>query len=97
MKQGAIWTDQYAVHSPDDSNLWLDLVMYASIMDDELAAILIYLRNAGTKLVQNEKYGYRLVPVVNETGWESAAQYKEETKYLKPFQKQLEYCLRKLK
>lgn len=97
MKRGAIWTDQFAEHSPADSDLWLDLIMYASIMDDELASILVYLRNAGTKLEKNEKYGYRLVPVINQYGWESVTQYKEESANLKPYQKQLEYCLRKLK
>ncbi len=97
MKHGAEWKDQYAEHSPEDSDLWLDLVMYASIMNDDLAAILIYLRNTGTVLVKNEKYGYRLKPIIGETGWESERQYKQEALYLKPYQEQLVYCLKKLK
>lgn len=96
MKHGAIWKDTFAEHSPEDSDLWLDLVMYASVINDDLAAILIYLRNAGTVLQKNDKYGYRLVPVINEHGWESVGQYKKEALELKPYQEQLVYCLRKL-
>jgi len=96
MKHGAEWKDLYAKYSPNDSDLWLDLVMYASIMSDDLAAILVYLRNAGTVLEKSEKYGYRLKPVIGDDGWESMEQYKQETVDLKPFQEQLVYCLRKL-
>jgi hypothetical protein len=65
-------------------------------MNDDLAAILVYLRNSGTKLVKNEKYGYRLVPVISDHAWNSMEQYRQESKDLKPFQEQLVYCLRKL-
>lgn len=91
-----VWKDQFAVHSPDDSDLWLDLVMYASVMDEEFAAILIYLRNAGTKLVQNDKYGYRLTPIIGDNGWQSMEQYKRESQYLNPYKTQLVFCLKKL-
>ena len=92
-----VWKDQFgAKHSPEDSNLWLDLVMYASIMDEDLAAILIYLRNAGTKLVRNNKYGYRLAPVIGDIGWQSMDQYKKESQYLNPYKTQLVFCLKKL-
>lgn len=91
-----VWKDQFAVHSPDDSDLWLDLVMYASVMDEEFAAILIYLRNAGTKLVQNDKYGYRLIPIIGDNGWQSMEQYKRESQYLNPYKTQLVFCLKRL-
>lgn len=91
-----IWKDQFSVHSPEDSDLWLDLVMYASVMDTDFAAILIYLRNAGTRLVDNDKYGYKLVPVVGDNGWQSMEQYKKESQYLKPYKTQLVFCLKKL-
>jgi len=96
MKHGAEWKDQYADKSPEDSDLWLNLVMYASIMSDDLAAILIYLRNTGTVLKKSKNFGYRLVPVIGKDGWESMEQYKQESLYLKPFQEQLVYCLRKI-
>ena len=96
MRHGAEWKDTFAEHSPNDSDLWLDLVMYASIMNDDLAAILIYLRNAGTVLEKDVKYGYRLKPVINEYGWETMEQYKQESLYLNPFREQLIHCLRKL-
>lgn len=92
----AIWKDTFAEHSPEDSELWLDLVMFASVMNDDLAAILIYLRNAGTQLKSDNKYGYRLVPVIGITGWESQEQYQQEALYLKPYRTQLIHCLRKL-
>ena len=96
MKHGAEWKDTFAEQSPCDSDLWLDLIMYASVMNDDLAAILIYLRNTGTVLEKNDKYGYRLKPIIGDNGWESMEQYKQESLYLKPFQEQLVYCLRKL-
>ena len=96
MRHGAEWKDTFADKSPNDSDLWLDLVMYASVMNDDLAAILIYLRNTGTVLEKDDKYGYRLKPVIGNDGWESMAQYKQESLYLKPFREQLIYCLRKL-
>ena len=96
MRHGAEWQDIFAEQSPEDSDLWLDLIMYASVMNDDLAAILVYLRNSGTKLVKNEKYGYRLVPVISDHAWNSMEQYKQESRDLKPFQEQLVYCLRKL-
>lgn len=96
MKHGAEWKDTFAEHSPGDSDLWLDLIMYASVMNDDLAAILIYLRNTGTVLEKNDKYGYRLKPIIGDNGWESMEQYKQESLYLKPFREQLVYCLRKL-
>ena len=96
MRHGAEWQDIFAEQSPEDSDLWLDLIMYASVMNDDLAAILVYLRNSGTKLVKNEKYGYRLVPVISDYAWNSMEQYKQESRDLKPFQEQLVYCLRKL-
>lgn len=96
MRHGAEWQDIFAEQSPEDSDLWLDLIMYASVMNDDLAAILVYLRNSGTKLVKNDKYGYRLVPVISDHAWNSMEQYKQESRDLKPFQEQLVYCLRKL-
>ena len=83
-------------HSEGDSDLWLDLFMYADNVDEDLAARLVYLRNAGTKLVPHSKYGYKLVPVIGEHGWQSMEQYKEEAKCLNPYKSQLVFCLKKL-
>ena len=83
-------------YSQEDSDLWLDLFMYADNMDEDLAARLVYLRNAGTQLKPSQKFGYKLVPVIGKHGWESMEQYKEESKCLNPYKQQLVFCLRKL-
>lgn len=92
----AIYTDTFFTVSPDDSDLWLDLFMHADKIDPYLAGMLQYLRNSGTKLEKDERFGYRLVPVIGADGWESMAQYKQETEYLKPYRSQLILILKKL-
>lgn len=92
----AIYTDTFYPVSPDDSDLWMDLFMYADKLDPDMAAILQYLRNSGTKLVKHNKWGYRLVPHVGPEGWESEEQYKREAEYLKPYRAQLVMMLKKL-
>ncbi len=95
-ESGAIYSDTFYNVSPEDSDLWMDLFMYADILDPYFAGILQYLRNSGTKLVKDEKFGYRLVPYVGDKGWESVKQYKQEVEYLKPYRTQLVMILRKL-
>lgn len=95
-ESGAIYSDTFYTISPEDSDLWMDLFMYADILDPYFAGVLQYLRNTGTKLVKDERFGYRLVPVIGADGWESMAQYKQETEYLKPYRSQLILILKKL-
>ena len=83
-------------YSKEDSDLWLDLFMYADRIDEDLAARLVYLRNSGTQLKPHKKYGYKLVPVIGDHGWESMEQYKQESQCLNPYKKQLVFCLQKL-
>ena len=92
----AIYTDTFHTVSPGDSDLWLDLFMYADRVDPDMAAILQYLRNSGTRLVKHDKWGYRLVPHVGPEGWESEEQYRQEAEYLKPYRTQLVMILKKL-
>ena len=92
----SIYSDTFYTVSPEDSDLWMDLFMYADILDPYFAGVLQYLRNTGTKLVKDERFGYRLVPVIGADGWESMAQYKQETEYLKPYRNQLILILKKL-
>ena len=91
-----IYTDTFYVVSPADSDLWLDLFMMADIVDPDLAARLQYLRNAGTKLEADAKWGYRLVPYVGDEGWRTVAEYQREAECLKPYRAQLVMILRKL-
>ena len=91
-----IYTDTFYNVSPADSDLWLDLFMLADVIDPDLAARLQYLRNAGTKLVADEKWGYRLVPYVGAEGWQSEAEYRREVECLKPYRTQLVFVLKKL-
>jgi len=92
-----IYADTFHNVSPGDSDLWLELFMMADKLDPELAAILQWLRNAGTKLAPDKKYGYRLVPYVGDEGWSSEAEYKQESKALQPYRNQLVMILGKLR
>ena len=97
MREAAsIYSDTFYTVSPEDSDLWMDLFMYADILDPYFAGVLQYLRNTGTKLVKDERFGYRLVPVIGADGWESMEFYKQETEYLKPYRSQLILILKKL-
>jgi len=91
-----IYADTFYEVSPEDSDIWLDVLMLADVYDPNLASILQYLRNTGTKLERDDKFGYRLVPYVGKEGWESLAQYKQEVEYLKPYRTQLVMILKKL-
>lgn len=91
-----IYSDTFYNVSPDDSDLWLELFMLADVYDPELAAILQYLRNTGTQLKPDSKWGYKLVPFIGDEGWSSMAEYKRESAALKPYRSQLIICLRKL-
>ena len=92
-----IYADTFHTVSPEDSERWMDLFMLADMIDPEFAAILQYLRNTGTKLVKDKKWGYRLVPHIGVDGWQTADEYKRESKYLLPYKNQLAIALKKLK
>ena len=92
----AIYADTFHNVSPGDSDLWLDLFMMADKFDPELAGILQWLRNTGTLLKPDDKFGYRLVPWVGDEGWSSEAEYRQESVALKPYRTQLIMMLRKL-
>ena len=93
----AIYADTFHDISPKDSDLWMDLFMMADKFDPEMAGILQWLRNTGTTLVEDKKFGYRLVPFVGDEGWSSEAEYKQESQALKPYTTQLVMMLRKLR
>ena len=92
----SIYADTFHNVSQDDSDLWLDLFMLADVVDPDLAARLQYLRNAGTKLVKDAKWGYKLVPHVGPEGWQTVAEYQKEAECLKPYRSQLIMILKKL-
>lgn len=92
----AIYKDTFANVSPGDSDLWLDLFMYADRIDPELAGILQWLRNTGTMLKPDAKWKYKLVPYVGDNGWSSKEEYQKESVALKPYRSQLILMLAKL-
>ena len=64
--------------------LWLTLFMIADRHSRELAHILEFLRNSGTVLEPNRRFGYILKPIVGENGWPSLADYDREKQALGP-------------
>lgn len=92
----ATYVDTFHDVSPGDSDLWMDLFLYADVVDPELAAILQWLRNSGTVLVKDSKWKYKLAPYVGPEGWSSEAEYRKESVALKPYRNQLVLILKKL-
>lgn len=92
----AIYKDTFSAVSPNDSDLWLDLFLYADRVDPEFAGILQWLRNTGTMLKPDAKWKYKLVPYIGDDGWSSKEEYQKESVALKPYRTQLIMILKKL-
>lgn len=86
---GTVISDPYQRWHPQDTDLWLRLLSKANAVNTELYAILDYLRGAGTVLVKNSKFGYKLQPLINENAWQSIEQYQAESIYLQPYKSDL--------
>lgn len=86
---GTVISDPYQRWHPQDSDLWLRLLSKAHGVNSELYAILDYLRGAGTILVKDSKFGYKLQPLINENAWQSFEQYQAESIYLQPYKNEL--------
>lgn len=93
---GPAVSDPYEYHLAD-RDLWLKLLADARSENFELFAILQYLRGAGTALVKDTKFGYRLQPLIGNNAWSSQAEYDREKQYLRPYMGTLMKLLRCLK
>lgn len=76
---GIEFHDDYYKYSPNDSNLWLKMFELAEKnYPGELYSILMYVRNTGAVLIQNDEYGYIIRPVIGVNGWANQAEYEQE-------------------
>ena len=89
------YPDHYKEH-PADHDLWVRLLMKASLRDENFASILSYLRDTGCILEQSDRYGYIIKPVIGDKGWTSKAEYDREKKPLGEYQDLLLELLRTL-
>jgi len=83
--------------APADSLLWVRLLTAAKKVDLDFAARLLFLRGAGCSLVPNEKTGFRLEPVIDETGcngWIDQELYDIEKQCLWPYRHKLTELLK---
>lgn len=99
-EMGTVIRDPYCfLHNdtPEDSDLWLDLLMMAHESNFELFAILDYLRGTGVRLVKSPKHNYRLEPIIGEDAWISLDQYNGEKQYLLPYADELAELVKRLK
>lgn len=83
--------------SPDDSGLWLELFSLVA-KNTELAAMLLYLRGTGCRLVKN-KQSYKIEPIVDpdgRKGWESVEHYNSEKWVLLAYRDELVKALGRL-
>lgn len=83
---GSEMYDPGKVRFPEDSWMWIELFTLAMVADAELFYRLHYIRGTGSRLVKDPQFGYKIVPVVSDQGWESEAQYREEVRCLIPYQ-----------
>ncbi|MBR6636320.1 MAG: hypothetical protein IKK97_02600 [Phascolarctobacterium sp.] len=93
---GVVIEDPYAEQDPAGVDLWLKLLCEARDVSLEFYAVLNYLRGTGTLLQKDSKFGYRLVPVINENAWHSVEEYNHEKQYLQKWLPQLVQILRGL-
>ena len=78
MSSGTEYIDRYEF-SPGDSELWIKLFQWAdTVAGERFAALLQYIRNVGAVLVESDRYGYVIKPVIGEHGWQSMAEYERE-------------------
>lgn len=83
---GSEMYDPGKVRFPEDSGMWIELFTLAMVADAELFYRLHYIRGTGARLVKDPQFGFKIVPVVSDQGWESEAQYREEVRCLIPYQ-----------
>jgi len=76
--------------------LWSMLIGY--ILDDQnFIDRLIYMRESGSNLIENERGNFIIAPTIGENGWESRKQYDQEKLCLMPYKNKLIVALKRLK
>lgn len=83
-----VFEDPGADISPEDSELWLTLFTWAREIDVDFYARLFYVRGGGARLVEHEKFGYIIQPIIDpegKKGWPTREFYDQEKQCLNPF------------
>lgn len=93
---GIVIEDPFAERDPQGVDLWLKLLVAAREVSLDFYAVLHYLRCTGTLLVPDEKFKYRLQPVVADYAWQSVDEYNHEKQYLQKWAQQLVEILKEL-
>ena len=93
-KSENVFVDPYGSYSPDDSALWLKLFTMAG--DNELVAMLSFLRGVGTKLVPDKRWGHVIAPVIGADGWVSRDEYDREKVCLNAYRGRVVELLKEL-
>jgi hypothetical protein len=95
---GYIMEDTYGCLSPEDSKQWMKMFYWSEkYVSKNFCDRLQYIRNCGSKLVRNAKYGYIIRPVLGVYGWKSKAVYEQNRKILVPYQRLIVLMLKKLR
>lgn len=72
------YQDRYEF-SPGDSELWQKLFVWAdTVAGERFAGMLQYIRNTGAVLIESDRYGYIIKPVIGSQGWMSQEEYERE-------------------
>ena len=96
LSSGTEYIDRYEF-SPADSELWLQLFAMADAeIGEPLASVLQYIRNTGAILVESDRYGYIIKPVIGTEGWSSREEYEQERGMLNRHREKLLELLRRL-
>lgn len=72
----------------EGTKLWLQVLTAASVISKDFYSRLAYVRGTGARLETDERTGFKIVPIIDETGacgWESVEHYNAERWCLQPY------------
>ncbi len=79
-----------------DATAYAKLLLKARKVPGDLYFILSWFRDVGTKLEKDEKFGYKLVPVIGRGYWQSQQEYDTEKQALNKYVRELLRILREI-
>lgn len=86
---GTVIRDPGAGYDAAGSETWLKILSEAHKINTDFYYRLCWLRDIGCLLVPDEKFKYRITPVIGADNWLSEAEWNKEKSCLNPYAKKL--------
>lgn len=86
---GTVIRDPGARYDAAGSETWLKILSEAHKINADFYYRLCWLRDIGCLLVPDEKFKYRLAPVIGADNWLSETEWNKEKSCLNPYAKKL--------